>query len=134
MYRNQHPIVRRNQPGIIQLLTMLQHQIQQTAPDNVIVQRSIEQAIVSLCGYRLNYLTSNEVGVLWIAIPTTSASRMWTTVAARGTVGSWSFAEISNNPRLLIQAIQQLPTPAGYINLTMSFDGDKPISTTLVEL
>lgn len=118
------------------------------APDNVIVQRSIEQAIVSLCGYRLNYHTSNEIGALWIDISTTSASKLWITVgkrsisgswpaayrAVRGIVGSWSFAEISNNPMLLIQAIQQLPTPAGYINLTMSFDGDKPISTTLVEL
>ena len=53
----------------------------QTAPDNVIVQRSIEQAIVSLCGYRLNYHTSNEIGALWIDISTTSASKLWTTIA-----------------------------------------------------
>lgn len=113
---------------------MLQDQIQHTAPDNVIVQRSIEQAIVSLCGYRLDCHTSNEIGALWIDISTTSASKLWITVGKRSIVGSWSFAEISNNPMLLIQAIQQLPTPTGHINLTMSFDGDKPISTTLVEL
>lgn len=118
------------------------------APDNVLVQRSIEQAIVSLCGYRLNYHTSNEIGALWIDISTTSASKLWITIATRGTSGSWpaayravrgivgsgSFAEISNNPMLLIQAIQQLPTSVGHVILTMSFDGDKPISTTLVEL
>ena len=110
------------------------------APDNVLVQRSIEQAIICLCGHKLNHCTSSdEAGVIWIDISTTSTSRMWVwaTVATRGMhgiVGSWSFAEISNNPMLLIQAIQQLPTPAGYINLTMSFDGDKPISTTPVEL
>lgn len=108
------------------------------APDNILVQQSIEQAIISLCGYKLNHhSSSSEVGVIWIDISTTSTSRMWTTVAARGIIGligSWSFAEISNNPMLLIQAIQQLPTPTGHINLTMSFDGDKPISTTLVEL
>ena len=69
-------------------------------------------------------------------LPRRGTSGSWPAAyrAVRGIVGSWSFAEISNNPMLLIQAIQQLPTPAGHINLTMSFDGDKPISTTLVEL
>ena len=108
------------------------------APDNVLVQRSIEQAIISLCGHKLNHRSSSdEAGVLWIDISITPTSRIWITVATRGLrgiVGSWSFAEISNNLMLPIQAIQQLPTPTGYINLTISFDGDKPISTTLVEL
>lgn len=108
------------------------------APDNVLIQRSIEQAIISLCGHKLNHRTSiDEVGVLWIDISTTSTSRIWITrgpCGLRGTLGSWSFAEISNNPMLLIQAIQQLPSSASHINLTMSFDDDKPISTTLVEL